>query len=1497
MRKMRRSAPFKLVIFVLLLLLSLTALTGAGALAAQDDPTTAAPSGPVTTAELNDTSIPPLVGGAPAGPKATADAPAPVLEGTEAPSATNAPIINVWYGLNQTFGPDGDPQKWVNIPGKVTSAAPLVSLSYTLNGGPAKSLSIGPNSSRLVEAGDFNIELDYTDLLPGNNTVAITATDNAAGVTQAVVNVNYQAAAGGWAPQAYTINWAGATKVNDVAQVVDGQWVIESGKARTTVMGFDRLIAIGDISWRDYTVTVPITINNLVLNKNPGIGVMVRWQGHFDAGNGLQPVAGWRRLGALAWYRYEKGTPPTEGLQLLGNGGRDLGSKPLVLNIGSTYIYKVNVTSSANPSKPATYSFKMWDATQPEPTNWDIVSEGSNGEPRNGSILLVAHHTDASFGNVSVTLNSVEPKPELTLGTMGTGTGTVAPNPQTATYRFGEDVVLTASPTGGSTFGGWQGDASGVANPTTIEMFGDRSVKALFMNPNIQTPISDDFNGCGLNDQLWTFVNPLGDATLTMNGAQAEISVPAGTAHDMWTGGRNSPRIMQFAENDDFEFDVKFESPMSAKNQLQGVVVEGDDSNYLRFNFLHDGSTYKVQAYTFQAGTPTTRVNNNVTITSPMYLRVKRIGSVWNLYYSGNGTTWSFAAGFQYELVVSGYGVFAGNSGPNPAFTSKVDYFFNTASPIAPEDNLRKLNVTTVGTGTVERSPAKDNYACDEVVTLTPVPGQGFKFDSWSGDLTGNANPGQLVMNASKNVVANFVADVQYTVTTSAVGAGTVTRSPDKPGYSAGEQVTLTAVPSLGNVFSNWSGDAGGSTNPLVITVNSNVNIVGNFATAPARTLTVTVNGNGTVTKNPDKVTYLHGEQVTLTATPAAGASFVNWTGAATGATNPVVITMDGDKAVTANFADNVHTLTVNTTPTGTGTVTVSPVKPAYYNGEVVTLTPVPATGYTFAGWSGDLTGTTVPGQLVMTKNSVVTATFVSSDTFTVNVTIAGGDGTVIRNPSKTEYGYGEQVTLTALPGTGFEFVNWSGDLTGSDNPATITVTKDMNITANFGVEGIYSLTILPPANGSIEVSPVRDLYAPGEQVTLTAVPDLGFIFSSWGNDGAGSTTNPLVLTMDGNKTVSVAFETAPLYNLNLTTNGPGTVATDPAGSQFTAGTTVVLTATAQIGYVFTGWSGDVVSNVNPYSLLMDSDKSVVANFEEATDVVSDDFAGCGTLSPVWTWVDPLGQADYEMTGSQLKIVIPPGPNYEIWRDGNNSARLMQEVANTSFELFARVDSLVTQGIQTQGVLIETDENTFLRVDFHHNGSELRFFAGTVANGVGRNRFSVAIPAPSEPGISMRIQRNGDTWRMMYRLKDADPWTGFGGNSFKFAMDVERVGVFAASQPINSQATAPGHTALFDYFFNAAAPIAAEDANAPSIAVTKVGEGTITQTPNSATYACGQQVQFNASPATGWKFLNWSGDLNGTGPTQTLTVTGKHDITATFIRLESFQIFLPATIR
>ncbi|MCB0189859.1 MAG: hypothetical protein KDE31_36555, partial [Caldilineaceae bacterium] len=89
-------------------------------------------------------------------------------------------------------------------------------------------------------------------------------------------------------------------------------------------------------------------------------------------------------------------------------------------------------------------------------------------------------------------------------------------------------------------------------------------------------------------------------------------------------------------------------------------------------------------------------------------------------------------------LPVSQVGIFAGNAGRNPAHRAVVDYFFETRNRISPEDSmLNALNVTTVGSGTVKKTPESVNYDCDASVQLQATAANGWTFTGWSGALTG----------------------------------------------------------------------------------------------------------------------------------------------------------------------------------------------------------------------------------------------------------------------------------------------------------------------------------------------------------------------------------------------------------------------------------------------------------------------------------------------------------------------------------------------------------------------------------------------------------------------------------------------------------------------------------------------------------------------------------------------------------------------------------------
>ncbi|MGF3554625.1 MAG: InlB B-repeat-containing protein, partial [Thermoplasmatota archaeon] len=230
-------------------------------------------------------------------------------------------------------------------------------------------------------------------------------------------------------------------------------------------------------------------------------------------------------------------------------------------------------------------------------------------------------------------------------------------------------------------------------------------------------------------------------------------------------------------------------------------------------------------------------------------------------------------------------------------------------------------------------------------------------------------------------------------------------------------------------------------------------------------TLTINIIGNGSVTKNPDKIKYPPGTIVQLTAIPETGWSFSHWSGDLTGSENPINITMNSNKIVYANFILCEYTLTLTTSGTGTGTIQASPPGPTYPYGTIVTIWANASIGSTFTGFSGDLTGTNTPQNLTMNSNKNVNAEFtINQYTLTINTQ---GNGTVNKNPDYPTYPYGTIVTLTAIPDTGWTFDHWSGDLTGNQNPTNITMNENKNITAHFTINQ-YTLTINTQGNGTV---------------------------------------------------------------------------------------------------------------------------------------------------------------------------------------------------------------------------------------------------------------------------------------------------------------------------------------------------------------------------------------------------------------------------------------------
>ena len=214
-------------------------------------------------------------------------------------------------------------------------------------------------------------------------------------------------------------------------------------------------------------------------------------------------------------------------------------------------------------------------------------------------------------------------------------------------------------------------------------------------------------------------------------------------------------------------------------------------------------------------------------------------------------------------------------------------------------------------------------------------------------------------------------------------------------------------------------------------------------------TLTVKVEGQGTVT--PSTAKYKEGEKVKLEATPESGWEFTKWTGASVGIASSTVVTMTQDKEVTAVFTDLSPEYSLEVGTQGQGSVSFDPSGGKYAEGKQVTLTAKSEAGWQFNHWEGDITGSDNPASVTMDADKSATAVFteIPENQYTVTAT-AEGQGSVSLDPTGGTYAEGTQVKLTATPADGWTFGSWSGDLTSSDNPTTISIDGNKEITAVF---------------------------------------------------------------------------------------------------------------------------------------------------------------------------------------------------------------------------------------------------------------------------------------------------------------------------------------------------------------------------------------------------------------------------------------------------------------
>ncbi|MDP3582115.1 MAG: YCF48-related protein, partial [Ignavibacteria bacterium] len=411
----------------------------------------------------------------------------------------------------------------------------------------------------------------------------------------------------------------------------------------------------------------------------------------------------------------------------------------------------------------------------------------------------------------------------------------------------------------------------------------------------------------------------------------------------------------------------------------QNAVVSGDNGTILRTNnagqtwgSIYSGTSKVLRDIDFYNYTNGCIVGQDGTM-----LKTTDSGQSWTIQPLVTNEYLVFIKYFSSNRAVSG--------GVNGFIMCLRDASISVATPNGGESfnvgDVAQINWTATGISIVKIDYTTNNGS-SWITIVNSVTGGGS--NTWSGVYN------WIVPNTVSNnckVKVSYVTDVslndqsdntftigqpQYNVVTntSPANAGIVSGAGT---YDRGSNVTVIATANNGYTFSNWSeGNTVVSTNSsYTFIISSSRELTAKFS-PNSYTLSVTA-ANGTVTKSPEQSNYIFGTQVQLTATPNTGYSFIGWSGNASGSTNPLTVTMDGNKSIIANFLLSKYTLAVTS---ANGTVTKNPDLTSYNHGTVVTLTASASPGYAFSSWSGDINGTENPIAVTVEKNFSVIANY-----------------------------------------------------------------------------------------------------------------------------------------------------------------------------------------------------------------------------------------------------------------------------------------------------------------------------------------------------------------------------------------------------------------------------------------------------------------------------------------------------------------------------------------
>jgi uncharacterized repeat protein (TIGR02543 family) len=486
---------------------------------------------------------------------------------------------------------------------------------------------------------------------------------------------------------------------------------------------------------------------------------------------------------------------------------------------------------------------------------------------------------------VSLTINDME----VTGTTLNLPEGTITINPApqgNGQYTKNMVVTLTAEPATGYDWISWNGTDNDSANPTTVTMSDDKDIHVSF-----ETRCSLIINNQQVIGSVVSFTEGL--VTVSPPPSSADGKYPSGTRVTLtvqtnpgyswvrWTGTEN-------------DYANPTTITMDSGKQITLLFTE-------RYELTVNGQTVTSDVISFDEGTINIApapgddgkyaLNTTVTLTAN-----PKLGYSWQSWsstndYTANPTT--VLMNSDKHISVNWVETYSVTINSQPLQGSSLSF---------PE-GLVQVDPPTLSNGT---------YARNTHVTFMAYAAPGYRFDRWGGEISSTSNPVTVAINGDKNITVVWVKTWVLNITIFPTGGGTVTIQTTEGGtvssgngpYDTGANVILIAEPAEGYRFGHWviSGSGNVTSNHVTITMNTDKSVTAVFIKTFILTVTITPPGGGTV--SPVNDTYDLNANVTLTATPAEGYTFVRWDGDVTdNSTSPTItVTMDANKSVTAVF-------------------------------------------------------------------------------------------------------------------------------------------------------------------------------------------------------------------------------------------------------------------------------------------------------------------------------------------------------------------------------------------------------------------------------------------------------------------------------------------------------------------------------------------------------------------------------------------------------------------